>query len=257
MEKKREAICCDPHWPEPESSVQHPSPHAEAAIQVVRSGQGHLSGSVPSGGLCTHLPQWIQAPAHLGSPCLQLPLSFYLPGGPEPWGHPTPLSTRQRDSLTNPRHLWVAGLVPPLEIPSLKPARICTSRSRGCRRSGLGSTSAARRTFCERFAGPSVGGGTRVAAGDPVPVACSDLFLSVSRPLQGCPLLPVPAPSLQREGPPARGLQVSLEQKSPSLQYSVASGCRIHRSLTSRTSSSCWCLSEVMMGTENLSCAEP
>ena len=119
----------------------------------------------------------------------------------------------------------------PLEIPSLKPARICTSRSRGHCRSGLGSASAARRTFCERFAGPSVGGGTRVAAGDPVPVARSDLFLTVSRPLQGCTQLPVPAPSPQREGPPARGLQVSLEQKSPSLQYSVASGCRIHREL--------------------------
>ncbi|XP_072458240.1 interleukin-27 receptor subunit alpha isoform X2 [Notamacropus eugenii] len=169
---------------------------------MVRSGQGRLSGSVPSGGLCTDLPQWIQAPARLGSPCLQPPLSFYLPGGPEPWGHPTPLSTHQRDSLTNPRHLWVEGLVPLLEIPSLKPARICTSWSRGRCRSGLGSASAARRTFCERFAGPSVGGGTRVAAGDPVPVARSDLFLMVSRPLQGCPLFPVPAPSPQREGPP-------------------------------------------------------
>ncbi|XP_072470959.1 uncharacterized protein [Notamacropus eugenii] len=193
---------------------------------MVRSGQGRLSGSVPSGGLCTDLPQWIQAPAHLGSPYLQPPLSFYLPGGP-----PTPLSTRQRDSLTDSRHLWVEGLVPLLEIPSLKPARICTSRSRSRRRSGLGSASAARRTLCERFAGPSVGGGTRMAAGYPVSVARSDLFLTVSRPLQGCTQLPVPAPSPQRKGPPARGLQVSLEQKSPSLQYSVASGCRIHHGL--------------------------
>ena len=119
----------------------------------------------------------------------------------------------------------------PLEIPSLKPARICTSRSRGRRRSGLGSASAARRTFCKRFAVPSVGGGTRVAAGDPIPVAHSDLFLTVSRPLQGCTQLPVPAPSPQREGPPTRGLQVPPEQKSPSLQYSVASGCRIRRKL--------------------------
>ena len=67
---------------------------------------------------------------------------------------------------------------------------------------GLGSTSAARRTFCERFAGPSVGGGTRVAAGDPVPIALSDLLPSVSRPWQGRTPLPDPAPSPWREGPP-------------------------------------------------------
>ena len=96
---------------------------------------------------------------------------------------------------------------------------------------GLGSASAARRTFCERFAGPSVGGGTRVATGDPVPEARSDLFLSVPWLQQGCTQLPVLAPSPQSEGPPARGLQVSPEQKSPSLQYSVASGCRIRREL--------------------------
>ena len=121
--------------------------------------------------------------------------------------------------------------MPPLEILSLKPARICTSWSRGRRRSRLGSASAAGQTFCERFAGPSVGGGTRVAAGDPGPEARSDLFLSVLRPRQGCTQLPVPAPSPQREGPLARGLQVSPEQKSPSLQCSVASGCRIRREL--------------------------
>ena len=123
-------------------------------------------------GLCTDLPQWIQAPAPLGSPCLQLPLSFYLlgGGGPELWGHPTPLSTRQRDSLTDPRHLWAEGLVWPLEIPSLKPARVCFSWCRGRSRSGLGW-----------------------------------------------------APRLQRDRPFARGLQVPLEHKSPSLHCSVAS----------------------------------
>ena len=134
-----------------------------------------------------------------------------------------------------PHHLWAEGLVRPLEIPSLKPAWICFSRCRGrghsCSRSGLGSASAARQTFCERFAGPSVGGGTHMAAGDPVPEAHSDLFLSVPWPRQGCTQLPVPAPSLQCEGHPARGLHVPPEQKSPSLQYSVASGCRIRREL--------------------------
>ena len=68
-----------------------------------------------------------------------------------------------------------------------------------------------------------VGGGTRAAAGDPVPKARSDLFLSVPRPWQGCTRLPVPAPSPRHEGPFARSLQVSLEQKSPSLHCSVAS----------------------------------
>ena len=122
---------------------------------MLRSRQGHLSVSVPSGGLCTDLQQWIQAPACLGSPGLPLPLSFCLPRGPELWGHPTPLSPCQRDSLTDPHHLWVEGLVQPLEISSLKPARICSSWCCGHGRAGLGSASAARRTFCERFAGPS------------------------------------------------------------------------------------------------------
>ena len=149
---------------------------------MVRSGQGHLSGSVPSGGLCTDLPQWIQAPARLWSPCLQPSLSFSLPGGPEPWGHPTPLSTCQRDPLTNPCHLWVEGPAWPLEIPSLKPARIFSSRCRGRSRAALSSQS--------------------------------------RRPVRSM------------KDPPARGFQVSPEQKSPSLQYSVASGCRIHRELS-------------------------
>ena len=105
----------------------------------------------------------------LGEPLSAAASQLLPPGGARAMWHPTPLSTLQRDSLTDPRHLWVEGLVPPLEIPSLKPARICTSRSRGRRRSGLGSVSAAQRTFCERFAGPSVGGGTRVATGDSVP----------------------------------------------------------------------------------------
>ena len=108
---------------------------------MVRLGQGRLSGSVPSGGLCTDLQQWIQAPACLGSPGLLPPLSFCLPRGPEPWGHPTPPSTRQRDSLTDHHHLWVEGLVRPLEIPSLKPARIFSSRCSGRGRAALCSQS--------------------------------------------------------------------------------------------------------------------
>ena len=68
-------------------------------------------------------------------------------------GHPTPLSTCQRDPLTDLRHLWVEGPTQPLEIPSLKPTRICSSQCRG--RAGLGSAFAVHPTFCERFASPS------------------------------------------------------------------------------------------------------
>ena len=74
-------------------------------------------------------------------------------------------------------------------------------------------------------------GGTHVAAGDSVPESRSDLFLSVLWPWQGCTQLPVLVPSPRHKGPFVRGLQVSLEQKSPSLQYSVGSGCRIHHEL--------------------------
>ena len=83
-------------------------------------------------------------------------------------GHPTLLLASQRDSLTDPWHLWVEGPAQLLEIPSLKPARICSSWSHGRSRAGL-------------------------------------------------------APCLQCEGPFTRGLQVPLEQKSPSLHCSVAS----------------------------------
>ncbi|XP_072452817.1 uncharacterized protein [Notamacropus eugenii] len=92
-----------------------------------------------------------------------------LPRGPELWGHPTPLSTHQRDLLTDPCHLCVEGPTGLLEILSLRPTRICSS------------------------------GHWAAAAG-----LCSAL-----RP--------------QHDGPFARGLQVPLEQKSPSLHCSVAS----------------------------------
>ena len=93
---------------------------------MLRSGQGCLTGSVPSGGLCGDLQQWILAPACLGSPVCSR-LRCCLPRGPELWGHPTPLSTHQRDPLTDPCHLWVEGPARLLEILSLKPSRICSS----------------------------------------------------------------------------------------------------------------------------------
>ena len=185
---------------------------------MLRSRQGCLSGSVPSGGLCTDLPQWIQAPACLGSPSLQPPLSFYLPWGPKSWGHPTPLSTRQRHSLTDPHHLWAEGLVWPLEIPSLKPAWVCFSWCRGCSRSGLGWAPHLQRdrTFCERFAGPSVGGGTHVTAGDPVPRSLLGSFPHGVAAAAGLPSAPSPgAQSAVRRTPRERfagptGTEISL-----------------------------------------------
>ena len=89
----------------------------------------------PLAGLCTDLPQWIQAPTHLGSPCLQPPLSFYLlGGGARAMGAP-------HSPLDPPKRLSHRPLSP-------------------------------------------VGGGTCATTGDPVPEACSGLFLLVPRPQQ-------------------------------------------------------------------------
>ena len=67
-----------------------------------------------------------------------------------------------------------------------------------------------------------VGGGTCAAAGDPVPEACSDLFLSVPWPQQVWAALGW-ALRLQRDGPFARGLQVPLWVEGPAWPLEIPS----------------------------------